>query len=281
MDFELHSELQERFAGADAFAQILRLPGPAVRQREGRRTLRFEWAGRGYYAKLHHGVGWKQIVKCLLAFRWPVLSARDEFRAVQRLERLGVPTVRVVGYGSRGGSPACRESFLLTEELQDVVSLEQLGQAWSVHPPPVRLKWALLVRVADVARALHGNGLNHRDFYLCHFLLGKECLEPPFRPQTLRLYLIDLHRMQSRRATPRRWVIKDLAGLYFSALDVGLTRRDLLRFVRAYEGRPLRDVWGRRVRFWETVERRAVRLYHRIHRRAPVRSGPGLPRRTA
>ena len=37
-----------------------------------------------------------------------------------------------------------------------------------------------------------------------------------------------------RARTPRRWRDKDLAALYFSALDIGLTRRDLLRFVRQY-----------------------------------------------
>mgnify|MGYP001266190393 CR=1 FL=1 len=42
------------------------------------------------------------------------------------------------------------------------------------------------------------------------------------------------------RAIVRRWRDKDLAALYFSALDIGLTRRDLLRFVREYFPGPLR-----------------------------------------
>jgi hypothetical protein len=40
--------------------------------------------------------------------------------------------------------------------------------------------------------------------------------------------------------TPRRWRDKDLAALYFSVLDIGLTQRDLLRFLVAYFVRPLR-----------------------------------------
>jgi hypothetical protein len=43
--------------------------------------------------------------------------------------------------------------------------------------------------------------------------------------------LIDLHRAQLRKKTPRRWVVKDVAGLYFSVMDIGLTQRDLFRFV--------------------------------------------------
>ena len=41
---------------------------------------------------------------------------------------------------------------------------------------------------------------------------------------------------------PRRWRDKDLAALYFSALDIGLTRRDLLRFLGAYFACPLRQI---------------------------------------
>lgn len=275
MTLDLAPELRARFPGPGTFDQILQLEGPALRELEGRRTLRFEWAGRGYYAKIHHGVGWREIVKCLLAFRLPVLGAEDEVLALERLRQLGVPALRVVGFGSRGVNPARRESFLITEELPDMISLEHLCERWPANPPPLRFKRALIALVAEVARTLHRNGLNHRDFYLCHFLLARESLEPPFRPENLRLHLIDLHRMQQRRSTPRRWVIKDLAGLYFSSLDAGLTRRDMLRFMRGYEARRLRDVFRERRRFWRSVERRATRLYRRIQGRDPV--PPGSP----
>lgn len=33
-----------------------------------------------------------------------------------------------------------------------------------------------------------------------------------------------------------------MSSLYFSALDIGLTRRDALRFLRDYFGRPLREI---------------------------------------
>ena len=34
----------------------------------------------------------------------------------------------------------------------------------------VLLKRVLVQRIATIARTLHGAGMNHRDFYLCHFL---------------------------------------------------------------------------------------------------------------
>ncbi len=84
---------------------------------------------------------------------------------------------------------------------------------------------------------MHGGGVNHRDFYICHFLLHL-----PVDARAPRLSLIDLHRAQVRRSTPRRWRDKDLAALYFSALEIGLTQRDRLRFLKTYFARPLRSV---------------------------------------
>ncbi|MST95429.1 MAG: hypothetical protein EXS33_09230 [Pedosphaera sp.] len=42
----------------------------------------------------------------------------------------------------------------------------------------------------------------------------------------MELFVIDLHRAQLRDRVPARWLVKDLGGLLFSALDCGLTRRD-------------------------------------------------------
>ena len=126
---------------------------------------------------------------------------------------------------------------IVTEELVPTISLEDYCRDWPAYPPDVVLKRALLRRVAEMARRMHGGGVNHRDFYICHFLLH---LDPVPSPANFKLSLIDLHRAQIRNKTPRRWRDKDLASLYFSALDIGLTQRDLLRFLRQYFDRPLR-----------------------------------------
>uniref|UniRef100_UPI003AF9562D lipopolysaccharide kinase InaA family protein n=1 Tax=Thiolapillus sp. TaxID=2017437 RepID=UPI003AF9562D len=171
-------------------------------------------------------------------------------------------------------------------------------------------KQRLIARVAAMTRRLHQNGINHRDLYICHFLLrqpwdGQACLRPrdrfwdipvpkidsafdnlfvpqpswspsttqqlrklvaaPYLPpndwtprseayfvfplaqgtpgkqcglaatgvyqpslrspwlaaaeETLHLHLIDLHRVQLRRRVPRRWRVKDVGSLYFSAME--------------------------------------------------------------
>jgi heptose I phosphotransferase len=90
----------------------------------------------------------------------------------------------------------------------------------------------------------------------------------------LRLSLIDLHRAQVRSATPTRWRNKDLAGLYFSALNIGLTRRDKLRFLKAYFQRPLRDILRDEAALLAWLERKADRLLARYARKyAPGAQG--------
>ncbi|WP_284729451.1 lipopolysaccharide kinase InaA family protein, partial [Escherichia coli] len=41
---------------------------------------------------------------------------------------------------------------------------------------------------------------------------------------------------------PRRWRDKDLIGLYFSSMNIGLTQRDIWRFMKVYFGMPLRKI---------------------------------------
>jgi len=251
--------------GRDAFAEVERLQGQVYRELEARRTLRVEVAGRGYFVKIHRGTGWAEIFKNLLSARAPVLGAAQEWTALERLAEAGVPSMHPVAFGERGVDPARRHSFLITEELAPTVSLEDFCLDWPVRPPAPRLKHALIAEVARLTAAMHGAGVNHRDCYLCHFLLHTD---PPPEAGRLRLSLIDLHRAQSRARTPRRWRDKDLAALYFSALDIGLTRRDRLRFLRGYFRRPLRQILDEERRSLARLEAQAGRLLARFRRKA-------------
>ncbi|EIK54466.1 MAG: lipopolysaccharide core heptose(I) kinase RfaP [Pseudomonadaceae bacterium] len=252
------------WAGRDAFAEVERLQGQVYRELEGRRTLRTEVDGRGYFVKIHRGIGWGEIVKNLLTAKAPVLGAGQEWRAIQRLHEVGVPTMTAVAYGERGVNPASQHSFIVTEELAPTVSLEDFSANWREQPPAPVLKRALIDEVANMAGTMHRAGVNHRDFYICHFLLHTD---HPVTASELRLSLIDLHRAQTRRQTPRRWRDKDLAGLYFSALGIGLTRRDKLRFLRGYFRRPLREILADEARLLAWLERKAERLSSRYARK--------------
>jgi heptose I phosphotransferase len=251
------------WAGRDAFEAVEALQGQVYRELEGRRTLRTEVDGRGYFVKIHRGIGWGEIVKNLLSAKAPVLGAAQEWQAIQRLTAAGVPTMTAVAYGERGSNPARQHSFIVTEELAPTVDLEQLSLNWAQQPPLPGLKWALIREVAQMTGAMHRAGVNHRDCYICHFLLHTD---RPIQTDDLRLSVIDLHRAQVRDAVPRRWRDKDLAALYFSALDIGLTRRDKLRFLRTYFQRPLRQVLREEASLLAWLERKAAKLYERKQR---------------
>ena len=243
-------------------ADAMKVEGEIYRNPAGanRRTLRFERDGRGYFLKLHWGVGWAEIFKNLFSLRLPVIGAGNEWRAIRRLESLGVETMRLEAYGQEGWNPARRKSFVVTRALEKTISLEDYCALWKQAPPQPRHKRLLVERVAVMTRKMHEHGLNHRDLYICHFLLRQ-----PWdgSAEHLHLHLIDLHRVQEHRRLPWRWRVKDVGSLYFSALDIGLTHRDLLRFLRWYHGQPLRRILHEQGDFLRAVEQRARALQNK------------------
>ncbi|MEW5011745.1 MAG: lipopolysaccharide core heptose(I) kinase RfaP, partial [Cycloclasticus sp.] len=189
--------------------------------------------------------------------RKPVLGAVNEYEAIKALSKLGINTMTLAAYGQRGTNPAELDSFVITESLEPALSLEDLSLNWAKQPPEPRLKRALIKCVASMSGQLHRNGINHRDLYICHFLLKQDELAALSDINELQLYLIDLHRVQMRAQLPRRWQVKDLAALYFSSMDIGLSQRDCLRFIRAYSGRDLARELTENKQLWLDVERKA------------------------
>ncbi len=238
---------------------MMGLRGECFRHQNGRMTQRITLGEKSYFIKQHSGVGWKEIVKNVLQLRWPVLSAKNEWRAIQKLQSLGISVPTVIACGQRGYHPARLQSFVLLEELAPVISLEELCLNWRTNKPAFSFKHNMIKEMARIARILHQNGINHRDFYICHFLLDTS--DRAKSSNKIRLFLIDLHRAQIRRLTPMRWIIKDLAGLYFSSKEIGLTQRDLYRFMQYYSQKSLRDIMDSKHGFWLKVKERGEKLY--------------------
>ena len=257
------------------FEDIMSLGGEVYREAPGRRTVRFERNNQRYFLKTHTGVGWQEIIKNLSYLRLPVIGAMNEWHGAHHLQRLGIDTLSIAGYGTASGSPARRQSFIITDEITDAQSLEEFCSPWKSRPlkdsSEIRFKRWLITQLATIARRLHQSGANHRDFYLVHFLLQPGYENEKIIPQSSRLAVIDLHRMQLRGSTPRRWRIKDVAGLHYSSMDLKLTDRDRLRFMKIYSSAPLRDILANEQDFWQGVGRRAQRLYQAEKRRSPQR----------
>lgn len=268
---ELDEHLRAHLPEADAFERLMNVPGTVHRTVKNRRTVEFVVAGRRYFIKAHRGAGWREVLKNVLYGRAPIVSAEPEWRAIEELRAAGVAVPVVAGKGLRGTPPAALESFIITEALEGMSSLEEFVKDWRGMGGRSRvlLKRVLLECIAEIAGRMHGAGLNHRDFYLCHFLVRDRDWTQWTPDDPVTLTLIDLHRVQRRERVPERWLIKDLGGLLFSALDAGLTRRDLLRFLAAYRQQPWREVLQREGEFWGKVWANAVRLYRPFHHREP------------
>lgn len=265
----LREDLQAAWQQQDCFDLLIKQQGDVFRDKEGRRTLRFTLNHQSYFLKYHAGVGWGEIVKNLLQCRLPIISAKNEWRAIERLHQLGIGTMQLAAYGERGCNPATKHSFVVTDDLVNTMSLEDVGQQWQQTTPTFTTKKILIEKLADISRTMHQAGINHRDYYLCHFLLTNTFADTNEINQETELFLIDLHRAQQRKKVPQRWLIKDLGSLYFSAHEVPLTQRDRFRFIKNYSNKSLRETLEQDAVFWRKVEQRAQVLLEKWQRHTP------------
>ena len=257
--FELSEPMQDYFGGD--FDAVMAVDGEVHRAKEGRRTVSFEHAGREYFAKVHGGIGWGEVCKNLTQFKVPVVDASNEWLAAEKLTEVGVETVTIVGKGLRGWNPATRDSFVIMDGLteRDVVEfLLKRGVSRSLRRMITR-------KVADTARRMHAAGINHRDFYLCHFHALERDWSEWNGEDDFVLPVMDLHRAPLRKKVPRRWLVKDLGALFYSALDCGVTRREVFLFLRDYLGADWKKKFREQESFWRSVVSRGESFY-RKHR---------------
>ena len=273
----LHLEPQLREAlGDDPFEKVMSLQGEVFREHKHRRTFRASIGGQDYFVKVHGHAGWREILKDRARARVPVVTADAEWRALQRCRELNIPSIEPVGYGTRGTDEAHRESFIITRPLDGYIHLDEVASRMSNWPrvSRYRFKRRMIFESAHIARSLHANGMNHRDLYLCHFMLPDRPWQDLERNDRLDLHVIDLHRVQLRDSTPRRWVAKDLGGLLFSSLDLPLSGADCIRFLRAYGGDGWRNLLSQRG-LLKRIRNRAMRQY-RAHHGKPAQVSAGL-----
>ena len=259
----LRDDFQQVWKGKDPFEEVEKLQGEVYRELDGRRTLRFEFNDKTYFAKIHRGIGWGEIAKNFLQLKKPIYGAENEWLALAKLNAIGVETMTPVAFGEKGGNPAAQHSFIITEDLTPSISLEDFCADWVSNKPNWVLKNALVNKLANITRLLTEHGVTHRDYYICHFLLDLSKGRDGLAPDDLTTWLIDLHRAVIKAEKNWRWQVKDVGSLYFSAMDIGLTRNDLFRFMKIYSKASLRDALKKDERFWRAVTKRAVSLYQK------------------
>ena len=191
---------------------------------------------RGVFVKKHHVRTWLSRFRALFGLEPGQTAGRVEAENVGRLAVIGIASMRVAAWGERLHPDGRLESYLMTEELEGYRPLEQFfaepfGQL-EAHSGATRNRdlRRLIRLVADIARRFHGAGYNHRDFYCCHFFV-KESSSGRFDVR-----LIDLQRVQHRVRFRRRWLVKDLAQLSYSASRGQTKCTHRMAFMRRYLG---------------------------------------------
>lgn len=241
----------------DPFQEVESISGEVYRAVKTRETSRFDFEGKSYYLKLHHGITYREAIKNLISFHMPVFGADREWEAINLLDKVGVPTMKGVAFGQKGLNPVTRTSFIITEDLSPTISLEDYCRNWKNSPPDFEIKRKIIKYVAEMVRGMHSSGINHRDCYICHFLLHL-----PFDEQhkDLKISIIDLHRAQIRKQVPLRWRNKDIIGLYYSCLNIGLNKTDYFYFLVHYFEKPLKEIFKNEKFLLSVITKKAERI---------------------
>ncbi|OCG15690.1 lipopolysaccharide core heptose(I) kinase RfaP [Gilliamella sp. WF3-4] len=262
-EIKLKSPFQQLWTGKDPFAEIELISGKVYRAVKQRKTLNFELEGESYFIKIHRGTTVKEIIKNLISLRLPVLDAKQEWDAIHRLAQAGVNTMDGRAFGRKGLNPLTRHSFIITKDLNPTISLEDFTKPWLTQPPSYHLKRSLIIYLAKMVAKMHASGVNHRDCYLCHFLLDLPLFE---NKQQIKLSVIDLHRAQTRNKVPTRWRDKDLIGLYFSSTKIGLTNRDILLFLKVYFDKSLKTILQEQQPLINSAHKKSERIRKRTEK---------------
>ncbi len=198
--------------------------------------LDVEGRRRTLFLKKHHVRSWGSRLTAWLGLSPRRSAGREEAMNIRRLQSAGIPCMELAAYGQRLRTDGLLESFLLTPELEGFAQLDdflrtRFGRLNSECSNRRDADLARLTdRVAAVAKQFHEAGFNHRDLYCCHFFV-RERTRGDFE-----IRLIDLQRVQHRKRRRRRWLVKDLAQLAYSAPRDRIKCTQKMAFIRRYLG---------------------------------------------
>ena len=242
-------------AGLTGFDAVMAsLAGECLRTLEDRENWHLELTGAsqqpyGVYLKKHHVRTWRSRLRAKLGTGPGETAGRVEAENVGSLTADGIGVMNLLAYGQKLHADGLIESFVLTEELTGHVELQEFLRR-RFPAPGLHYSSAgdheldrLIRRVALTVRRFHAAGYNHRDLYCCHFFIRE-----PVRGK-FEIRLIDLQRVQRRRWFRRRWLVKDLAQLAWSAPCERIKCTHKMAFIRHYLGvRKLRPADKRLIR---------------------------------
>ena len=153
-----------------------------------------------------------------------------EFETSENLSQSGINTPKTVAYGEQWNLFFEKRSFFITEKIPAAEALERKlpdyfqGKATAEN---IKLRKIFIAELAEFIRKFHETNYRHRDLYFAHIFLNDNG----------EFFLIDLARAFKPILQSRRFQIKDIAQLYYSAPGEYFFRADRLRFYLHYTDR--------------------------------------------
>jgi hypothetical protein len=165
-----------------------------------------------------------------LAHKTRISCGFIEWVSASQLTSTGVSTPRTIAYGEQWGSLFEKRSFVITEKIPSAEALERkLPECFNERPTSTNLKRRrqFIAQLASFIKKFHETNYRHRDLYFSHI----------FQDNDGRFFLIDLARVFKPVVLCRRYQIKDIAQVYYSAPKRYFSNTDRLRFYLGYAGK--------------------------------------------
>ncbi len=208
-------------------------------------------SGKGIecYIKRYTEIPFKKKIKDFLSLKFKAFDAFNEWRALLAFHENLLPTLIPVAAGRH-----LKGSFCVTLGLRNYQRASDLLKKDSGFDKDKRR--ILISNIAIYVANMHKKGFAHQDLYLVHFFI-REDLTP---------YLIDLQRVIIQKDLRRRWAIKDLAELLFSARLV-LSREETDLLIDEYSREVGFDI-RKDKRLFRDIEKKAARIMARHKKRS-------------
>ena len=213
------------YNGINAASSLWDLEGEAVKkilkERGTERVILKNPAGGTVetYIKRYSRVPFKEKIKQAFSLKFYTFDAFHEWRALHAFHRLGLNTMTPIAVANAGNGRSCN----LTLGITNYIKAAELFKNFTPADRPRKL--SLIKQAATLAGRMHAAGFAHQDLYLVHMFVRPE--------ENDKIYLIDLQRLIMQEKLSRRWRVKDLGQLLFSARPEA-TDMDIKRFWKYY-----------------------------------------------
>ena len=162
--------------------------------------------------------------------------AHFDHSAADELSKAGINTPKTIAFGEQWNGFFEKKSFCITEQIPNAEALErQLPDCFkndspdkstpesSIRSEKLNKRRQFICDLAEFVRKFHDTGFRHRDLYLSHI----------FYDDRRMFHLIDLARCFKPAILSKRYRVKDIAQLFYSAPGSIFTHADRMRFYKA------------------------------------------------